>query len=135
MFQRGVSEVGLEGAQEGKGVAGKSHRGSSANKRDTPFRIWASLPSHLRVADSSGPLFPFLFFMGEASTNTSHGKHFNAPLTTSGSQRDFTCKQEEMKRQERGGFSLWAHIFPQEMRDDFFLFEMSRRLIEAEQLL
>lgn len=29
----GVGEVGLEGAQEGKGVAGKSHRGSSANKR------------------------------------------------------------------------------------------------------
>ena len=25
--------MGLEGAQEGKGVAGKSHRGSSVNKR------------------------------------------------------------------------------------------------------
>lgn len=32
-MERGVSEVGLEGAQEGKGVAGKPHRGSSANKR------------------------------------------------------------------------------------------------------
>lgn len=33
MFWRGGGEVGLEGAQEGKGVAGKSHRGSSVNKR------------------------------------------------------------------------------------------------------
>ncbi|MEQ2186881.1 hypothetical protein GOODEAATRI_033351 [Goodea atripinnis] len=32
-FQKGVSEVGLLGAQEGKGVAGKSHQGSSGNER------------------------------------------------------------------------------------------------------
>lgn len=46
----GVSEVGLEGAQEGKGVAGKSHQGSLANKRR---------PSHgLGVAAISGSQNP-----------------------------------------------------------------------------
>lgn len=39
------------------------------------------------------------------------------------------CKQEE----RRAEFSPCAHIFPQEVRDDFFLSEMSCRLIKAEQ--
>lgn len=33
MFFEGPREVGLQGAQEGKGVAGKSNGGSSVNKR------------------------------------------------------------------------------------------------------
>ena len=48
-------------------------------------------------------------------------------------RRTSPLKQEEMKHRERGGFSLWADLFPQEMRNDFFLSEMSKRLIKAEQ--
>lgn len=59
--------MGLEGAKEGKGVAGKSHTGSLTNKRH-PVRIWVSLPSQLRAGISSGPR------LGEAGTNTRSGK-------------------------------------------------------------
>ncbi|CAB1434646.1 unnamed protein product [Pleuronectes platessa] len=86
--EEGVGEVGLEGAQEGKGVAGKSHRGSSANKRH-PVRIWASLPSHLRVVDCSAPR------SAEAQTcREEQNRSEEWTARTSGSQREGERERE-----------------------------------------
>lgn len=57
----GVSEVGSEGAQEGKGVAGKSHGVSSVNERhprqDVAFAAKSSQGRRLPRAARSGAGF------------------------------------------------------------------------------
>lgn len=108
----GVSEVGLEGAQEGKGVAGKSHRGSLVNKRHPSQDLGVAAKS-----SQGRRLWWFWFWVKRVQAG--YVEHTPVVLrireTFCKVTLKYACNREEMK----GESSLWSHMFPQEERNDF----------------
>lgn len=100
----------MEGAQEGKGVAGKSHRGSSANKR-TP-----QSGSGRRCQVISGSQTAAAVVSVKQAQKALQRKPQNVNMHVSG----------RAWKEEKEPWCSCA-VFPQEMRNDF-LSEISRRL-------
>ena len=109
-MEGGGGEVGLEGAQEGKGVAGKSHRGSSANKRHPSQDLGVAAKSSQGRGLQRPPARVRRLRHVEWNRTVLRRALNPRPLSREKEKEE----KEEMKDGEGGGFGS----FPQEMSEE-----------------